>query len=321
MPKKLIETRPAPVVVPRQPAVKAKALPLPKPLKNDEFSTGKARALRERVSKAIPTTAGTAATSSIPMMKVGAFGAVTTPVVATAAAPPTQAAASAATVQAAYDSGGAKAAAIALEQEVKAHPAQATEIDLGRDKGNDDNVQTLVSLSAAASSAGPAGTELIATELAKTIPNGDLERIDDGFTQAIVAGGGPELALKVAELMKATRPGGAEDVVDSVVEGIDKLREDYAQTADEYAGLESRLAQDLAALGPSMTPDQRQKYMDAFWATPERAAVKAKVAEKADQLSAALTSAATKATTTTCRPWSRCRPRPARPARPAPSSS
>ncbi len=297
MSKKLIENRAAaPIAVPK-PVVVAKAAPLPKPLKkSDEFSVGKARALRERVSRSMPTTGGTAAASTLAPMRVGAFGAVSN-------LSSTVATTSASAVQAAYASGGAKAAAIALEIEVKSHPNEATEIlraaqptiakiaqDIGRDKGNDDNVQTLVSLSAAASSAGAAGTELIATELAATIPNGDLERIDDGLTQAIVAGGEPDLALKIAELMKATKPGGAEDVVDAVVEGIDKLREDYTHAADDYAALEARLAGDLASLGPSMTPDERQKYMDAFWATPERAAAKEKVEDLADRLSLALES-------------------------------
>ncbi len=294
--KKLIERRAAPVAVPKSAAAAPTGKPLAKALKkNDEFSVGRARALRERVSKAIPTTAGTAATATLGNMKVSAFGAVTPAVAST----------SAANVQAAYASGGARAAAAVLEVEVKAHPADAEAIiraaqptiaqiaqDIGRDTDNGDNPQTITSLAAAASAAGPAGTEVIARELAATIPDGDLEKIDDGFTAAILAGAGPELGLKVAELMKARRPDGAGDIINATVEAVDALREDYAEAADDYAALESRLAQDLAALGPSMTPDERQKYMDAFWATPDRAAAKARVEAQADKLSALLKSSA-----------------------------
>jgi hypothetical protein len=230
----------------------------------------------------------------------------------TAAAAPTpesspasaQAEASAATVQRAYETGGPSAAAIALEVEVKSHPELAEEItlaaqptieriaqDIGNDTDNEANVQALVSLSAAASAGGPEAAQLIAGALAATIPDGDLEKIDDGFTQAILAGGGPELAIAVAAAMAASKPEGAGDVTAAITKAVDELREDYTEAADEYSELEQRLSQDLAQFGPTMTPEQRESYIAAFWADPSRAEVKSRVEHLADRLSQTLESA------------------------------
>ncbi|MDP1921026.1 MAG: hypothetical protein Q8L14_32595 [Myxococcales bacterium] len=256
-----------------------KTTPLPKKLKNDEFSTGMGRALR--ASSALGTSRTTLVQSD------PAVTAATT------------------RVNKALTSGGPKAAAIQLEKEIAAAPpeqrkaiydANLPSIDQALAKfgplSKKDSTQVIVSLGHAAELAGPEAVQDFATRAAKAIAEQGVGDFDDGFKNLVTAGVSPEVALATAaELRKLGKTDAATSIENAVFHGIEQLTGDVKKYADQKAELEARLAQDMAQFGGTMTPAERQRYQEEFWKLPEHAEVKAKAEQLSQRLSEAVTDA------------------------------
>lgn len=270
---------PRPVIAPttRQP-VKTPAVP--KKLKNDDFSTGRGKALR--------TTAALGTSRSSLLQS--------DPVVTTATA----------RVATALATGGPKAGALQLEKEIAAstspdqrkaiYEANKSAIDQALAKfeplSKKDSQQVIVSLGHAAELAGPEAVKDFATRAAKAIATQGVGDFDDGFKNLVTAGVSPEVALATAaELKKLGKTEEASAIENAVFHGIEQLTGDVKKYADQKAALDARLAQDMAQFGGSMTPAERQTYQEEFWKLPEHAAVKAKAEQLSERLSKATTAA------------------------------
>lgn len=197
----------------------------------------------------------------------------------------------------AYESGGARAAMVELErQAVNLPPADAAKLieasapvidrvaqDLMK-RGDDEGLeQAVTSLSHAAKLAGPEATRQVATQLASAVTeraarggvSTSLGNLDNGFAAAVNAGAGSDLAMAVqAELIAQGKPVSAGKIGDDVIGAINAPREAFLEAQKTYGETEARLAEDLAMFGPGLTPTERQKYVDAFWADPANKAVK-----------------------------------------------
>lgn len=66
---------------------------------------------------------------------------------------------------------------------------------------------------------------------------------------------------------------------------MNAARETANEAHSELALHEARLAEDLQMYGPVMTPEEQQKYIDAFWAQPEHAKARADAAAADDAFS------------------------------------
>jgi hypothetical protein len=216
----------------------------------------------------------------------------------------------AAKVSDAYASGGAKAAMVELEKQTltmsqaaaaKLIEASKPVIDkVAKDltgKDSRDAEQALTSLSHAAKLGGPAATQQVATQLAGAVTETSarggvatrLGNLDNGFEAAIKAGAGADLALAVqAELVKTGKTASAGKIGNAALDAIRGPVEAYGKAKEEYAKLEAKLGQDLAMLGPGMTPTERQKYADAFWADEKNKKVKDAFAGAENALSASM---------------------------------
>ena len=207
----------------------------------------------------------------------------------------------------AYESGGAKAAMVELEKQTmtmsqadaaKLVAASKPVIDkvakdlMGSD--SDDAEQALTSLSHAAKLGGPEATQQVAEQLAAAVTETSyrggtttkIGNLDNGFEAAIKAGAGADLALAVqAELVKTGKTASAGKIGNAALDAIKGPVEAYGKAQEEYAKLEAKLGQDLAELGPGMTPTERQKYADAFWADEKNKKVKDAFADAENTLS------------------------------------
>ncbi|MDP3232245.1 MAG: hypothetical protein Q8N26_05685 [Myxococcales bacterium] len=195
-------------------------------------------------------------------------------------------------VEEAFETGGAKAAMIELEkQSLAMSPADATKLIAATSpiidqvagdlmKGdNQDRAQALTSLSNATRHAGPAATEQVATQLADRVVQRDFDahigNLDNGFEAAIKAGAGPELAFAVqGQLVEQGKLFAAAKIAKATANAVEAPLKVYTEAQQQFVERETQLAQDLSELGPGMTPEQRQKYVDAFWADPKNKAVK-----------------------------------------------
>lgn len=198
-------------------------------------------------------------------------------------------------VEDAYETGGAKAAMIELEkQSLALSPADATKLvaatkpiidEVAKDlmKGdNKDREQALTSLSHAVHHAGPEATSQVATQLADQVrethgrgQSASIGNLDNGFEAAIKAGAGADLALAVqGKLVEQGKTLAADKIGKAAAKGIEAPMKVYEEAQQKYLERETQLSQDLAELGPGMTPEQRQKYVDAFWADPKNKEVK-----------------------------------------------
>lgn len=227
---------------------------------------------------------------------------------------------SARAVETAYAHGGAPAAAAKLEEEAKKlnDPAQVDALihearptidkisnDLGRrvkendDDGDSDGHATQTSidhLTAVADLASDAGVKDIAQSLGGGLQSnlgedrGDINQFDDAFEHLADDGKGARLAgaLAVELINNRGMADAGNEILNEASNAVDKTRERYNEARGEMSQLEARLAGDLAAFGPGLTQEQRDKYIEAFWNTPERKEVKEKAEGLADQLSTQL---------------------------------
>jgi hypothetical protein len=153
---------------------------------------------------------------------------------------------------------------------------------------------SLTSLAAVAELASDEGVEHLAGSLGQSFAaegdDSNLNQFDDRLGELAEQGLGARLSGALALDLITNRglldAGNA--ILNTTTEAVDQIRGDYAQAQGELAQLEQRLAGDLAAFGSAMTPEQRQAYTDAFWATPERADVRNRAGQLGDQLAETL---------------------------------
>ncbi len=211
---------------------------------------------------------------------------------ATTATSTTSVAQAEAKVEQAYERGGSKAAMAELERQALAmSPEDVTKLvaatkpiidEVAKDlmKGdNDDREQALTSLTHALSRATPEATTQVAKQIADQVKDSGFDsqigNLDNGFKAAIAAGAGSDLAFAVVnELVKQGKPMGAAKIESAAAKAIEGPMKTYTEAQQKYLERETQLSQDLAELGPGMTPEQRQKYVDAFWADPKNKEVK-----------------------------------------------
>jgi hypothetical protein len=223
---------------------------------------------------------------------------------------------SAQAVENAYNEGGAPAAAAKLEEEATrlASPSLVDQLihearptldkisdDLGQrivDNHDDDSdgkatEASIDHLAAVAERAGDGGVEEIADSLGAGLDarfngqdRGDVNQFDDAFEKLADSGKGGRLAAALANDLINERGliDAGNEILNEASNAVDKLREDYDSALGEVQQLEARLATDLAAFGPGLTDEQRDAYVDAFWADPARAEVRDTAHEKGDKL-------------------------------------
>lgn len=213
----------------------------------------------------------------------------------------------------AYSTGGASAAAQELQrQSASLDSGQIDQLltavkptldaigaDLGarvknnRDDSGDQKVtrDTLTALADVALRAGPAGSDLIGRSVAAGLPDqNDLNQFDDvlkdlGATAAVLSN---SVVKGLSELGKTKAVG---ELKHDAIDGVNAAREAYTEASDLYAQTQARLAQELAAVAPSLDPQQRKAYEEAFWARPENANVREAEAAAADTLGRTLEAA------------------------------
>ncbi len=259
--------------------------------KSDEFSTGAGKALR---LSAFRTDA------ALPLLGPPAPRSIAAP-----STVPLSAAANAAStkVKEALATQGPVAAATELEVQVQSlTPEQAKEVYTATQPIIDDVLQKLeplskadteqviTSLAHAARIVGPQAVTELAGRLAAIIPtDGKVGEIDDALVASIHAGAGPDLALATAAALRASGNSKGADAIDkALVDGVDQLREEAKSAGEKKAELDTRLAQDMASFGGTLTPEERQNYETQFWAIPEHAQIKATATSSSDALARTL---------------------------------
>jgi hypothetical protein len=192
--------------------------------------------------------------------------------------------------------------------------------DIGKSTNQDDINRAVKGLSAAAEKGGAKSAEQIAESLARGFSDGGVSvtrqgprgatyqshdyKLDDALKAAVAGGSGTALAVATAdELRSAGRVDAADRIDQAVVDGVDKLRKDYADVQKTYAQREIQLQRDLANFGPGLTAEQRADYVKAYWADetkikaadsddlPSNAEVKRQFEAGDDKLANALTAA------------------------------
>lgn len=245
------------------PAPTPRAAKAQRPLHADELSTGKGRALRQRVLRAEADFAASPPLSASPKVSEAAEA-----------------------VASAAGRGGPLEGARELERQLLAlPPTQRAALlralwpkltqwlrELAQDKQAVRVMDALLPLSHAAEAAGPEMTAELGRLLAEVIPDGQLGNWDNGLSEAIRRGFGSQLALATAAALRAAgKLSGARDVERAVVEGVRALKDDYRAARAEKARLEQRLQSDLASFGAAMSPEERERYVAAFWAEHHQA--------------------------------------------------
>jgi hypothetical protein len=146
-----------------------------------------------------------------------------------------------------------------------------------------DREQALTSLAHAAKIAGPEATKQVGARLAAAVTetatrgsaNGHVGGLDNGFKAAIAAGAGADLAVATrAALDAAGKHSSAGKVGAATLDALKQPAEVYGKARDAYAQCDAQLSQHLAELGNGLTPEQRQKFTDAYWADPKNKAIK-----------------------------------------------
>lgn len=118
--------------------------------------------------------------------------------------------------------------------------------------------------------AGDAGDAALAAALAPSFPDGDLERIDNALADAVEHGHGLGLVdALITALDGAGKTDGAASVTDALVDGVNAARGNAAEAQAELARHQAALDADLSAFGAALLPEERQAYIDAFWAQPQ----------------------------------------------------
>ncbi|WP_375754519.1 hypothetical protein [Corallococcus exercitus] len=220
-------------------------------------------------------------------------------------------------IEAAYTSGGAKAAAAELRSQTEAlpHPAQVDKLiaaaqptidristDLANGVKNDSvdhdtNRDVLRDLDATVSRAGQAGRDAVATSVAKklseAVPQGSaqLGRFDDALVELAKDGVGGKLSSAVSEKLinDLGRVEAGHAVRDTSVDAIKEVRADYEAKAEELTQVETRLNKELAQLGPALTPEEIEAYKEAFWEREDNADIRDAARAAGDTLSETLT--------------------------------
>ena len=219
-------------------------------------------------------------------------------------------------IEAAYTSGGAKAAAYELRSQTAAltHPAQVDKLiaaaqptldristDLANGVKNDTvdhdtNRYVLRDLDAAVSHAGKAGRDAVATsvaqKLSEAVPQGSdqLGRFDDALVELAKDGVGAKLSSAVAEKLinDFGRVDAGKAVRDTSVDALKEVHADYEAKAEKLTQVETRLNVELVQLGPALTPDDIEKYKEAFWEREENADIRDAARAAGDTLSETL---------------------------------
>lgn len=225
-------------------------------------------------------------------------------------------------VDAVYQREGAGPAAAALEEEARAlgdpeavdalleaaaptveaiSEELAERVDINVDDSGDGahrvTEQGVRSLSAVADLATGEGVDLLAGAMATALAaHGDrsnLNQLDDRFRDLAGEGGGVRLASALALELINTHGmlEAGNEILNEATRGVEALTGNFQEVQGEYAELQQRLNADLVAFGPGMTDAQKEAYQEAFWADPERLAVKEKLDAAADALAAAMTEA------------------------------
>lgn len=195
-------------------------------------------------------------------------------------------------VEQAYESGGPKAAMVELEKQTLAMtPDDATRLvaatkpiidEVAKDlmKGDSaDREQALTSLTHALSRATPEATTQVAKQIADQVVDTGFDarigNLDNGLSAALSAGAGSGLGFALTkELAAQGKVVAAAKVEKAVTKGIEGPMKAFNEAQQKYLERDTQLAQDLSQFGPGMTPEQRQKYVDAFWADPKNKEVK-----------------------------------------------
>ncbi|MDX2015619.1 MAG: hypothetical protein SFW67_35830 [Myxococcaceae bacterium] len=126
----------------------------------------------------------------------------------------------------------------------------------------------------AADGATPAGTEAAARALAAGFPSGGHDALSDAIERNVAEGRAPALAGALGTTLTALgKTAAAESVGAASVKGLEGATETAKSAREALAEHEQMLASDLAALGPALTPEQRQAYTEAFWKDPDHKAV------------------------------------------------
>jgi hypothetical protein len=141
---------------------------------------------------------------------------------------------------------------------------------------------TLENLAILYGAAGEAGRQQLTGTLAEALPDGDLNQFDDTLVSLALDGKDHGLLEAMRAQLAATRPEAAAALA---VEETNQVRERYDALAEEKAALDAQLEAELAALGPSMTPEEIERYRQGFYASHD---VYAKYAAAADELSTTL---------------------------------
>ncbi|MFY0524614.1 hypothetical protein ACN28I_16090 [Archangium gephyra] len=216
-----------------------------------------------------------------------AAAATDTPAAATT--PQAQAQQDAARVEQAYARGGATEAAKELETLVADHPGDtayadallreaqptlekiSTELgDRVRDNQDDSGSNkvtrdTLTSLAKVADAAGPEGRAQLGTALAAGLPDQtDLNQFDDVLSDLADAGQGHALSSAILGALVGTKPQAAQELSELAVDQVQEAQDTYADAVQARDEMEARLAEDLAAFGGALTPEQVEAYKAEF---------------------------------------------------------
>jgi hypothetical protein len=98
-----------------------------------------------------------------------------------------------------------------------------------------------------------------------------LSRVKSGSADVVSALGGPAAPIYIPEQA-----------------AVNAAQAEYDEAVEARTAAEQRLASDLAAFGPALTEEERQRYIEAFWAQDDNKALNDAVTEAADNLSQVL---------------------------------
>lgn len=127
----------------------------------------------------------------------------------------------------------------------------------------------------------------------RVLPGGDAMHQVESFLRGQVDAGHTTLATSLATELGALNKSKALAMVTPVVSAaLSKVQDSYDQAQGEYVRAEAQLGVQLQRFGPAMSEDQKKQYVEAFWASPEHAAIKQNLAKAEGALAEAFQASA-----------------------------
>jgi hypothetical protein len=154
------------------------------------------------------------------------------------------------------------------------------------DRYDADTVKSFyTSLNSVASRGTDAGAQVLAHAATQNFGGRAVGTAQDVLSSAVQNGDTRFTTAFTSQLQQAKNTDGANAISKSLADGVQKAKSDYQKAADEFDATTARLQQEVAALGPALSPQQRQDYETQFWADPKNKAVKDAEQQKGDAFS------------------------------------